>query len=211
MYQNTRKIAVITGDLVNSTELGPDRIEQAFVALEDCAEMQAEWYGASLHFTRHRGDGWQVIIARPNMALRSALAFRAALRAKGNEFDSYMGIAEGKVVGDIGSDLNAETAEVFTASGRNLTSESEFLSGQRIKYKIDARAGLILLDKITQGWTPKQAATVLLFLDPNKKLTQEEASETLDTTHQNVSKLLRTASFKEIKYILSYIEDQLND
>ena len=211
MYQNTRKIAVITGDLVNSTELGSDKIKNAFDALKDCAKTQADWYGAPLHFTRNRGDGWQVIIAIPNMALRSALAFRAALRAKGKEFDSYMGIAEGKVVGDIGSDLNAETEEVFIASGRNLTSESEFLSGQRIKYKIDAGAGLILLDKITQGWTPKQAATVLLFLNPNKKITQEEASETLDTTHQNVSKLLRTASFKEIKFMLNHIEDQLND
>ena len=212
MYQNTRKIAVITGDLVNSTELGHIKVEQAFARLEACANMQADWYGAPLHFTRHRGDGWQVVLTRPKMALRSALAFRATLRTKGSEFDSYMGIAEGDVVGDVGPDLNAETANVFTDSGRNLTSVRDILSWQKIKCSVDAiQAVSILADDITQGWTPTQAETVLQFMDPNKKHNKTEVSKTLGKSRQTVTKTLSSASFGAIHPVLILIEDQLND
>ncbi len=209
MYQNDRKIAVITGDLVNSTELGYDKVKDAFDRLECCAKMQENWYGGHpLHFTRHRGDGWQVALTQPKMALRSALAFRATLRTKGSEFDSYMGIAEGDVVGDIGPDLNVETADVFTDSGRNLTSVREKLSWQRIKCNVDEiQAVSILADKITQGWTPTQAETVLQFMDPNKKHNITKVSKTLGKSRQAVTKTLNAASFDAINLVLKLIED----
>lgn len=208
MYQNTRKIAVITGDLVNSTELGHIKVEQAFATLGACAKMQADWYGAPLYFARHRGDGWQVVITRPKMALRSALAFRATLRTKGSEFDSYMGIAEGDVVGDIGPDLNVETADVFADSGQNLNSVREKLSWQRIKCNADAiQAVSILADYITQGWTPTQAETVLQFMDPNKKHNKTKVSKTLGKSRQAVTKALSAASFDAIHLVLKLIED----
>lgn len=208
MYKNTRKIAVITGDLVNSTALGHIKIEQAFATLEACAKVQADWYGAPLHFTRHRGDGWQVILTRPKMALRSVLAFRATLRTKGSEFDSYMGIAEGDVVGDIGPDLNVETADVFTDSGRNLTTVREKLSWQRIECNIDAiQAVSILADDITLGWTPTQAETVLQFMDPNKKHNKTKVSKTLGKSRQAVTQTLSAASFGAIHLVLKLIED----
>lgn len=212
MYQITRKIAVITGDLVNSTELGHIKVEQAFATLEACAKMQADWYGAPLHFTRQRGDGWQVVLTQPKMVLRSALAFRVTLRTLGSEFDSYMGIAEGDVVGGVGPDLNVETADVFVDSGRNLTSVREKLSWQRIKCNVNAiQAVSILADDITQGWTPTQAETVLQFMDPNKKHNKTKASKTLGKSRQAVTKTLSAASFGAIHLVLELTEDPLTD
>ena len=121
----SQRIAVLTGDLVHSTELGPEKIERAFKALEDCAQVQEAWHGAPLHFTRHRGDGWQVVLARPEMALRSALAFRAALRAEGEEFDSYVGISDGNASQPIGPNLNSEISEVFHEAGSALEEANE--------------------------------------------------------------------------------------
>ena len=80
MTKDTQHIAVLTGDLVHSTELGPKGIEAAFGALQRCAEDQENWYGKPLHFTRHRGDGWQVALAKPEYALRSALTVPSPVR-----------------------------------------------------------------------------------------------------------------------------------
>ena len=207
MNDKPRKIAVITGDLVNSTELGREKIERAFTALEYCAEMQADWHGAPLHFTRHRGDGWQVVLAKPEMALRSALAFRAALRAEGREYDSYIGIAEGEVEGLIGPDLNAETAEVFTDSGDALAALKLELP-QRIYFHTEDNtdAIAILADTISQDWTPSQAAAVLLSLDPTGSPSQTALGKTMGKSRQAVAKSLEAAKFTSLYLAINTLE-----
>ena len=55
MSNQTRKIAVLTGDLVNSTGLGPEKVERAFRALEDCVKEIEGWPVYDIHFSRHRG------------------------------------------------------------------------------------------------------------------------------------------------------------
>jgi hypothetical protein len=207
MSAKSRKIAVITGDLVSSTALGREKVERAFAALKDCAETQADWHGAPLHFTRHRGDGWQVVLARPEMALRSALAFRAALRAEGSEFDSYMGIAEGELEGDVGPDLNAETAEVFELSGEALeTTKADLPQKITTSHSTIETACFVLADKLTRGWTPAQASTILPMLPPTHSPSQTDLARLHGKTHQAISKSLAAASFSEIDEALAIIE-----
>ncbi len=207
MSQNTRKIAVITGDLVGSTELGPEKIERAFAALSDCADAQADWHGASLHFTRHRGDGWQVALAKPEMALRSALAFRAALRAEGAEFDSYMGIAEGEVEGEVGSDLNSEASVVFTHSGWAADAAKK-MNRQKLvlSYGEALYAAAVLVDEISQGWTPTQAQTILAAIHPTEKPNYTKIAEDLGKSRQAVTKSLEASSYEAILTALQFIE-----
>ncbi|SFI77570.1 MarR family transcriptional regulator [Celeribacter neptunius] len=208
MSQNTRKIAVLTGDLVNSTGLGPEKVERAFRALEDCAEMQAEWMGGqSLHFTRHRGDGWQVALMEPKYALRSALCFRAALRALGEEFDSYIGMAEGETEGEIGPDLNAETVSVFIKSGEAL--EDLKTTPEVSMCYIDPGiydALTISLDYISNKWTPSQAQAIIHTLSPGNDLIFTEIAEKLGKSRQAVSKSLRAAGLAHIELILETID-----
>jgi|GEM_PF-689717 hypothetical protein len=218
MSDKTRKIAVLTGDLVNSTGLGPEKVERAFRALEDCAEMQAEWMdGQSLHFTRHRGDGWQVALAEPKYALRSALCFRAALRALGGEFDSYIGIAEGEVKGEIGPDLNDETSIAFATSGTLL----EYAKKSELRFwhtNVSIKAGtegtvkdgemsalFVFADILSRDWTQIQAQTIFQFL-PLKKPTQEEVGAQLKKSRQAIGKTLSSTRFTEVLYALRMIE-----
>ena len=209
MTQNTRKIAVLTGDLVNSTGLGPVKIERAFAALEDCAATQAEWMGESLHFTRHRGDGWQVALAEPKYALRSALAFRAALRAQGEEFDSYIGIAEGEVEGEIGPDLNEETDEVFVWSGLALETTKSLKDGITRMFYLDNRtkaAATILADSLARRWSTAQAQALTQVISPLKRQTLTEIGEHLGKSRQAVAKSLDAANYISISTALSVIE-----
>ncbi|WP_417255611.1 hypothetical protein [Celeribacter halophilus] len=214
MSSKPRKIAVLTGDLVNSTGLGPENVERAFDALEACAKMQADWMeGQSLHFTRHRGDGWQVALADPKYALRSALCFRAALRALGEEFDSYIGIAEGEIEGEIGPDLNEETDEVFAKSGLMLESTKRS-AHEKIGYLHSGTvvAATILLDYLSSQWSPTQAATVLLFMgkERTKAITQSAAGKILGKSRQSVAKSLEASHFRIISDALINIEVDTN-
>lgn len=216
MTEKTHKIAVITGDLVNSTALGREKVERAFAALEDCAKTQAEWHGAPLHFTRHRGDGWQVVLAKPEMALRSALAFRAALRAEGSEFDSYMGIAEGQIDHDIKPNLNEETSELFVRSGEAL----EMLklnfknSGLRMGYNTTQQAGTpfaqtVFADYIATSWTQTQAETMLQLLAPEKNPNFTQVAERLGKSRQAVTKSAEAAGFRQLQLVLPAMEKEL--
>lgn len=210
MVTHTRKIAVLTGDLVGSTALGPQKIEQAFEALKDCAEMQAAWMdGQSLHFTRHRGDGWQVALPEPKYALRSALAFRAALRSLGSEFDSYIGIAEGEISKPLTKSLNDQTEPVFSDSGQILeTIKSDKQLSVKLGHhaKGEVAANAILFDEISKSWTPAQAAPLLRMLDPVAPPSYTNMAKALGKTRQSTTKSLDSAGFRSIWAALLYSE-----
>lgn len=204
----SRHIAVLTGDLVNSANLGAAKIARAFRALEACAEAQAGWMGAPLRFTRHRGDGWQVALAHPELALRSALAFRAALRAEGEEYDSYISIAEGAAPERLASDLNTHTEDVFTQSGLGLDDLKKTRRPLRMAHEslgpIDAAT--ILADHLSQNWTQAQAAAILPTLSPQFDGTQSEIARRLGKSRQAVTKALRAGGQEIMELALETLE-----
>lgn len=209
MSSSARKIAVITGDLVNSSKLGEDKIDLAFKALEANAHALARWHDAQLHFSRHRGDGWQVVLERPKLALRSALAFRAALRINGSEFDSYMGIVEGQVEGSVGPDLNDETAQVFVRSGMWLDwTKNTLASGEtRMAYEPETIfPAAILADYITKRWTPVQAEAILPFLAPGDPPSFTKVAEEIGKSRQAVTKSVEAAGLDALRAALTLIE-----
>lgn len=212
MSHANQHIAVLTGDLVNSTGLGPAKVEQAFAALEDCAKQQAAWMGGeSLRFTRHRGDGWQVALAEAKYALRSALAFRASLRALGKEFDSYMGLAEGDINPPLQPDLNDETSAVFTHSGRSLEG-AKTAQPLRIHFAATTAgsgtkaAAFALADCISSDWSAAQASAILALFEPNTDKTQSEIARNLGKSRQAVKKALTAAKYDQLAFALTQYE-----
>lgn len=208
MSEKTRKIAVLTGDIVGSTALGPEKLERAFDALKGCAEMQAEWMGESLHFTRHRGDGWQVALAEPKYALRSALAFRAALKSLGEDFDSYIGIATGDHMNAIQFDLNTEISDVFANSGRVLEDVKDEGSPLRMmNYLICSteNQSTLFADKIVQDWTPIQSQAMFIALTPTS-ISFSEIADRLGKSRQTTTKTLKSAGISHILTGLGLVE-----
>ena len=205
-------IAVLTGDLVHSTELGPDKIDRAFEALEACAARLEGWQGHALHFSRHRGDGWQVVLMRPEQALRCALAFRASLRALGDEFDTYIGIAEGRNDGPIGRDLNDETGPVFVSSGSTLAIP-QYVGPMRMAHAAKGPMDAVthLADQLSMGWTPPQAAAVLPFLDPHSSPSYTQVAKALGKSRQAVKKAVDAAHLPALIYALNSLEETPHD
>ncbi|MCI2398721.1 MarR family transcriptional regulator [Aliiroseovarius subalbicans] len=202
-------IAVLTGDIIGSTKMEPGDLTRAFDALSAAAEVQADWHGEDLHFTRQRGDGWQVRLARPELALRSALAFRAALRCEGKEFSTFIAVAEG--AGNPiapNTDLNKATGATFINSGRTLDRLKESpVPVQMGHQSADATtAAFILADYISQTWTPAQAAAILPMLSPGKLRSHTDVALALGKSRQAVTKALDGAGFDAIWLALKNIE-----
>lgn len=68
--------AVLTGDLIGSTEAPPEAVDQTMTLLADLARRIGAW----TRFTRYRGDGWQIYLENPGSALSTVLFMWASLR-----------------------------------------------------------------------------------------------------------------------------------
>lgn len=205
--RTSNHISVLTGDLVDSTDLGSRGIADAFASLGNIAPVLEDWHGAPVHMTRHRGDGWQCVLARPELALRSALAIRAALRKLGSNFDSYIGIASGHAQAEVGPDLNAEISPVFNASG-NALDMAKSTDGIRFLHRDGGAVGaaFILADHLSQGWTPSQAAAILPFLTPLEAPSYTQVAERLGKSRQAVTKSAQAAGIQPLSAALASIE-----
>lgn len=173
--------AVITGDLVASTRLPDDRLDRAMMALQAAA---AAW--GDLHFTRFRGDGWQVLIHPAGRALRVALSLAAALTAADTGLATRLAIGFGRATRVTPGDLSAATGSAFHRSGRALDALPR---GHH--WGIAAAPGLPnwiaasvpLAERQAAGWTRGQAAVVAQFLHPDE-LTQEEWAARMGLSRQ---------------------------
>lgn len=181
MHKATAIHAVITGDLVASTSLPDDRLDRAMAALQTAA---GAW--GDLHFTRFRGDGWQVLIHPPGRALRIALSLTAALAAADTGLATRLAIGFGPVARVGPGDLSAATGPAFHRSGRALDALPR---GQH--WAIAPAPGLPdwiaaavpLAEWHAARWTRGQAAVVTEFLHPDD-LTQGEWATRMGLSRQ---------------------------
>lgn len=166
----SRTAAILTGDLVGSTEASPAALESAMDALAEAARGAAAWTpGSDARFTRFRGDGWQVHVAEPPLALRTALVLVAALRASDAGLATRVAIGIGKVEG-LGTDTLADAhGPAFEASGRAL---DHMLRTRRLTVEGDGVTALHriiveLLDDRTGRLSREQAEALALYLHPD--------------------------------------------
>lgn len=177
---NSATHAVLTGDLVASTTLPDDRAEAAMSALHHVAQDE------DLPFTRFRGDGWQMLLARPGHALRIALRLTAALTAADTGLTTRLAIGIGRVTRLSANDLSGATGSAFIRSGRALDSMPRTrrwaLSGGT-GLPTWVAATLPLAEGQAAQWTKGQAAVVAEYLTPADR-TQEEWAARMGLTRQ---------------------------
>ena len=125
-----KRIAVLCGEIVNNTDATTDRIVHALDVLEETARTLGPWQDTPLGFTRVRQGGWLVALTRPELALRVALVFRAALWSEDGKPDTYVGMACGVAPDRVGPNLNLETSEAFIGASHAL----DYLRGAGIEW-----------------------------------------------------------------------------
>ncbi len=173
--------AVLTGDLIGSTKAAPSALEQAMDLLAEAAAEVTDWTQRpsrpDARFTRFRGDGWQMLVAEPGLALRAALVLAARLRAADLDLATRTAIGIGGIDSLGKSSLAEARGSAFEASGRTLDH-----MGRTHRLAIDGdgitsfhRIILDLLDQLATHWTRQQAEATALYLQPDNPTLEQIA------------------------------------
>lgn len=192
--------AVLTGDLVSSGERTPDLVDEAMRALRTAARELQAWTGHDTHFSRFRGDGWQLYLASPAPSLAAVLLLMASLRTRRTGLETRIALGIGPIerLGRARKGLADAAGEAFTLSGRALDAMPRHrriaLAGPGVV--LPWHVALFELATWTAGrWTPEQAEAVALALGPQARRTQAEIAEVLGVTRQAVQSRLSGAGW----------------
>jgi hypothetical protein len=205
-----RVYAVITGDLIGSTRQSSARIDVAMMTIKSAASDIAAWHTPpqDTRFTRYRGDGWQIVIARPTFALRAATVIQAKLIAMGMESRISIGIGKAKSLGTVS--LADASGEAFEISGRQLDN-----IGHAWRIAINKNPPQIsedwliasLLGERMGKWTSAQAEAAAMYLvSPNRIVTLSEIAEQLGISPQAVNDRILGAGCPLIRSVLKLWE-----
>ena len=167
--------AAFTGDLIGSRGVSADIINRTMETIQRVSEAIEDSHKVSLRFTRHRGDGWQILLPDTRLVLHTYLGLVATLRASDTGLATRIAIGIGPVDFPGTANLSDAAGEAFVTSGdllETLDTETAAIDGHGVT---DWQRGVIqLADWTVSGWSPQQAEAVALTL--------------LDQTHDNNAK-----------------------
>ncbi|WP_067219798.1 MarR family transcriptional regulator [Marinomonas gallaica] len=204
MQHTDSSIAVITGDLINSTKLTTHQFEEVLGRIKT---VQA-WVTAKNASNAHsidRGDEFQTVIQQDiENVLRYAIVYRVAIKSLGKPFDSRISLAIAAHA-DIRSSVSESMGTAFILSGRALKA----LKNDRIIFTSDSLSltehfELLLkyLDKQLSELTSRQCEVLLTMLQSDDDLTVSELATKLDIATATASKSLKASGWKLIDELI---------
>lgn len=206
--------AALTGDLVKSSELSVQQLAAAKRTLTRAAEtIQARWQALRGTIDFYRGDGWQMLVGKPHLALRICLFLRASMISAGQP-DTRIAVGFGAVQHIDLRRISQSTGKAFELSGHLL----DTMGLHRRLAAVAAEdvpptlamlpAAFALADAVCQKWTLRQAQLVALVLQGVK---QVDAARQVKPpiTPQAVAKQLKSAGWFAVETALQTVEQPL--
>ena len=188
--------AVLTGDLIASTQAGQGAVDGAMDVLEAIASHEAKISRSDIRFARFRGDGWQMYCPDATKVFRLTVLVLANLHSRPALAPTRLAAATGTVSALPKTGLASASGEVFTTSGHMLdgmtTQRLLFASGEHgWPWKTPLFS---YLDWQSSRWSPEQAEAVALAFqyDPPRK---RNVSEKLGISRQAAEARLNGAGF----------------
>lgn len=168
-----RTYAALTGDIVKSSKLTGEELDDVRRTIEQAADEVGQWkkglVAAKPDF--FRGDAWQMVLSEPALALRVSSYVRASLKAQKMR-DSRIAIGIGKV-----ESHDKKRASLW--SGPGMTASGEALDEMGLKYHLSiavedgetpmlrwVELTVLLVDILIGHWTRGQAEVVKAALWP---------------------------------------------
>lgn len=196
---------VITGDLVNSTNIAIEWRQSVVDALNTCATDFSPLTPIKLEI--YRGDSFQVVVDKPEHTLVVAVALRAKLRAstpeKMENWDARVSVGIGEVSFESDNIVTSD-GEAFRLSGRSfdaLGKKKLTIATPWSDYNNSMELVTRFADDVITSWTVKQAKVIyhsLLF-----PKTQKDMAIELGMTKQNFNSHWASAKGQ---LILDYID-----
>tara|TARA_R100000027_G_scaffold52103_1_gene40773 strand:- start:3618 stop:4268 length:651 start_codon:yes stop_codon:yes gene_type:complete len=215
--KNMPRYAVLTGDLVRSSSLIPSELEESRAQLIRGVESLRGWskdlvVGQAEFF---RGDSWQLLLADPSFALRTALFLRATM-IMGNKTDTRIGIGIGSASSINPERISLSTGDAFEASGIALDAMSPKVKlTLRIASSSPSKPSLLsvvteLCDALIGECTARQSEILRWVLSPNRPTHKEIANQlTPPVTQQVVSRSLKSAHWNALQIAVLGFESSL--
>lgn len=164
--------AVLTGDIIGSSRLGPSGLGDAMERLRKLAGEFGQVHPSSIvgRPDVFRGDSWQLCVQRPSLVLTAAVFIRAGLKASG--FDSRVGIGWGSVERLNEERISESGGPAFVLSGQALDGMGK---GRSLALPLFDKAAFDvipfstfaylsaavgLLDALIKGWTQRESVAV---------------------------------------------------
>lgn len=199
--------AVVTGDLIASRKSPASQVDAAMSALADGTKALQETWDIKCHFTRFRGDGWQIHVPNPNAVLDAAIMLLAHLRAADLGIATRAAIAIDTVEHIGTSDLSDATGPAFFRSG-DLLENMDRISRLEITGQVTDwhRAIFDLIDFQISRWTPQQAEAISLWLRDGYD-TQNDIAQDLNISRQAVQLRLAGAGASHLETPLRVVRN----
>ncbi|HKJ31046.1 MAG TPA: SatD family protein [Balneolales bacterium] len=205
------KYAVLTGDVVNSSQLNRkerEKLEKDLWQSLEKIESQKTKYEVI------RGDSFQILLEKPQFALRKAIQMRCLIKMgmaniSGNKVDTRIAIGIGEI-SFLGKTLGSSDGDAFRRSGLGLD-ELKKSKNRIIIMTEDKKDNEILriittlADVIISGWSVAQSEAVYYS---SIGLTQVKIAKKCSIVQSAVNKRLQTAHWNEINEVLIFFEKQ---
>jgi len=173
--------AILTGDIVRSSSLPPDRRIDLFQSLHDLSALIKRQYPEDVRcdLAKFRGDGWQLLVDHPQRSLEVSLFIRTYIRSafKSEKLDTRVAIGIGSVEFVPENNITEGFGVAFTESGKKLDQLKQYRMGIAIATQNGKRytrlfdALIASYDALITSWTALQCQAVHLSL---QGLTQAE-------------------------------------
>ncbi len=199
--------SVITGDVVKSSKLSLEQHKQLIKVMRDCSKEISKVFPDALKYEPElfRGDSWQLLIKKPELAFGIALFYRAYLKAKMqlSSIDARMAISIGTV--DF-VESSFGVGDAYKISGKALDKKGK----HKLKFVSDfiPNSDVINLiikntDFISSRWTSNQCKIVLFAL---QNMDQRAIAYKLRITQQAVSKQIDASGWMIVSDNISYFK-----
>lgn len=217
-----QRYAALTGDIVKSSALAPGQLDEVRRVIEQAFEEVDAWQpglvAAKPDF--FRGDSWQMVLADPALALRTAMYVRASLKARKMP-DTRIAIGVGEVESLDREQASLSSGSAMTASGKALDkmgAKSRLMIALERADNSEARwieLAIFLVDIMTGHWTSGQAGVVKIALWPRVQTHEEiarrlypkaKADEIEGNKRRNVAKSLSRADWHGLEEALIQFE-----
>ncbi|GGP76878.1 hypothetical protein [Shewanella ulleungensis] len=196
MEPTYKPIAVIVGDVVDSTKLTSTQFEQLLERIKSIQALICEGHSANAH-SIERGDEFQSVVHDIENALRYTIIYRIGIKALGKAFDSRISFAIAAHA-ELRESVSESMGPAFVLSGRGLNA----LKNDRLLFSSD---NVVLteyfdllfkyLDKQLTELTSRQCEVMLPMLQTLEDLSISELAEKLDIATATTSKSLKASGW----------------
>jgi hypothetical protein len=205
--------AVLTGDLIASTDAGPEAIDVAMDRLHVAlTNAETALHLSPTRFTRYRGDGWQAMIVPHSRYLRAVAHILSNVRAMETPLETRIGVGIGFVERVKYQDLSDASGPAFTLSGHALdrmpTTDRLALSGLPDTVIQWHRAALDTLAYLSSRWSREQAEALHFRLDTEARPLHRMATD-ISISRQALSSRLAVAGEKPLMALIRAAEATL--